>query len=173
MEPATIVRRWTLLSICAFSVASLLLRAGVVRSAGGIPVDTYVDCSCDDIVGQNLCFTGCKEKLRQSAAFRLVDQHPDIGVSLHLVCLDPDSNDEGKGDRAVVSTTYTTSVGPGRGRILRDLFRVPSRYTTSLGDGNINPIKCGQGCRRQRDILRIPKITDSGETALKVGAACF
>ena len=112
MEPATIVRRWTLLSICAFSVASLLLRAGVVRSAGGIPVDTYVDCSCDDIVGQNLCFT-VKEKLRQSAAFRLVDQRPDIGVSLHLVCLDPDSNDEGKGDRAVVSTTYTTSVGPG------------------------------------------------------------
>jgi hypothetical protein len=106
--------------VTAFLIAGWLVWAASAKAAGGPLTDVYVECSVseNDTVGGNFCYA-VKEKVRGSAAFRLAEDQPEIGVGVHVITLDPDSHSESAGNRssvAVVLTTYT-SVGTGPGSL--------------------------------------------------------
>jgi hypothetical protein len=96
-------------SLTGFCFASVLICSvsGESRALSGYAPRVFVDCSCDDIVGGNLCYA-VKEKIRASSGFRLSEQTPDIGIAVHLVCIDDAVGDEQRGNASAVSVAYAT-----------------------------------------------------------------
>jgi hypothetical protein len=77
------------------------------EAAGGYMPWVFVSCGCDDIVGGNLCYS-VKEKIRASAGFKLSDQPREIGIAVHMVCIDDSAEPEDRGKSSAVSVTFTT-----------------------------------------------------------------
>ena len=87
----------------------LLIFPADARAAGNDNrLSVFVDCHCTDPVGGNFC-SAFKDKVRDSAAYRLVDHADAYGIGVHLWCVDLFSGLPGV-DRKLSATMSAVSV---------------------------------------------------------------
>ena len=127
-RPTAIGYRANALPMQRFIIASalaLLIAPGLSfatrAAADNGRTDVYVECRTPDAVGNGVCST-FKQKIRQSSAYRLVDNSSSYGIGVHLSSVDVWSGIEGKlaGNLSAVSVVFTIFANKLPGEIYLD-----------------------------------------------------
>ena len=128
------------------SVAILTLGLLLFPARGTIAADdrrrlsVFVDCHCSDVVGQSFC-SDFKTKVRDSAAYQLVE-HPDAyGIGVHFWCVDlfdglPGFDKKLVGTMSAVSVAFTIYSDRLPGEVYEDssAFRVGKDAADEVAD---------------------------------------
>ncbi len=111
----------------------LLIFPANARAAGNesdAKLSVFVDCHCTDPVGGDFC-SALKDKVGDSAAYRLVDHADTYGIGVHLWCVDlftglPGIDKKLTGTMSAVSVTFTIYADRLPGEVYEDssVFRV-------------------------------------------------
>jgi hypothetical protein len=115
-------------------LALMLLIFPTTGSAAGNEADAklsvFIDCHCSDPVGGDFC-SALKDKVGDSAAYRLVDHADAYGIGVHLWCVDlftglPGVNSKLTGTMSAVSVAFTIYSDRLPGEVYEDssVFRV-------------------------------------------------
>jgi hypothetical protein len=103
-------------------------------------LSVFVDCHCTDPVGGNFC-SAFKDKVRDSAAYRLVDHADAYGIGVHLWCVDlfsglPGIDRKLKGTMSAVSVAFTIYADRLPGEVYEDssVFRVGKDAAGEMSD---------------------------------------
>lgn len=93
-------------------------------------LSVFVDCHCTDPVGGDFC-SALNDKVRDSAAYRLVDHADTYGIGVHLWCVDlfsglPGVDNKLSGTMSAVSVAFTIYSDRLPGEVYDDssVFRV-------------------------------------------------
>ena len=93
-------------------------------------LSVFVDCHCTDPVGGDFC-SALKDKVGDSAAYRLVDHADTYGIGVHLWCVDlftglPGIDKKLTGTMSAVSVAFTIYADRLPGEVYEDssVFRV-------------------------------------------------
>lgn len=99
-----------------------------------------VDCHCSDPVGESFC-SDFKDKVRDSAAYRLVDHTDAYGIGVHLWCVDlfaglPGVESKLSGTMSAVSVAFTIYSDKLPGEVYEDssVFRVGKSAADEMSD---------------------------------------
>jgi hypothetical protein len=111
------------------------------RAAGNAPdakLSIFVDCHCSDPVGGDFC-SALKDKIGDTAAYRLVDHTDTLGIGVHLWCVDlftglPGIDSKLTGTMSAVSVTFTIYADRLPGEVYEDssVFRVGKTATDEM-----------------------------------------
>ncbi|MGH7935172.1 MAG: hypothetical protein ACREQN_18680 [Candidatus Binataceae bacterium] len=103
--------------------------------AGGGKINLDVECRCADPVGQNFC-ADFKQKVRDSAGYRLADNTKAYGLGVHFSCVDLWQGIDNKlaGDMSAVSVAFTIYADSLPGEVYEDssVFRVGKDATAEM-----------------------------------------
>jgi len=125
-------------------LALALLIFPVQARAAGNETETrlrvFVYCHCSDPVGQSFC-SDFKGKVRDSAAYRLVDHTDAYGIGVHLWCVDlfagiPGVDSKLSGTMSAVSVAFTIYSDKLPGEVYEDssVFRVGKGAADEMSD---------------------------------------
>ncbi len=119
----------------------LLIFPAHARAAGNesdSKLSVFVDCHCSDPVGGDFC-SALKDKVGDSAAYRLVDHTDTLGIGVHLWCVDlftglPGIDKKLAGTMSAVSVTFTIYADRLPGEVYEDssVFRVGKTATDEM-----------------------------------------
>jgi hypothetical protein len=126
----------------------LLLLPGSSRAAGSGEgkLSLFVDCHCSDPVGQDFC-GAFKDKIKDTAGYKLVD-HPDAyGLAVHLWCIDlfskiPGIDSKLMGTMSAVSVAFTLYADRLPGEVYEDssVFRVGKDATDEMAQSLLTAV---------------------------------
>lgn len=98
----------------------------------------FVDCHCSDPVGGDFC-SALKDKISDTAAYRLVDHTDALGIGVHLWCVDmftglPGIDSKLSGTMSAVSVAFTIYADRLPGEVYEDssVFRVGKTATDEM-----------------------------------------
>lgn len=119
----------------------VLMFAADGRAAGNeTRLSVLVDCHCSDPAGESVC-SDLKDKLRDSAAYRLVDHTDAYGIGVHLWCVDlfaglPGVESKLNGTMSAVSVAFTIYSDRLPGEVYEDssVFRVGKGAVGEMAD---------------------------------------
>jgi len=119
----------------------LLIFPAQSRAAGNASdakLSIFVDCHCSDPVGGDFC-SALKDKISDTAAYRLVDHTDALGIGVHLWCVDmftglPGIDSKLTGTMSAVSVTFTIYADRLPGEVYEDssVFRVGKTATDEM-----------------------------------------
>jgi hypothetical protein len=119
----------------------LLIFSAQARAAGNAAdakLSIFVDCHCSDPVGGDFC-SALKDKIADTAAYRLVDHTDTLGIGVHLWCVDmftglPGIDGKLTGTMSAVSVTFTIYADRLPGEVYEDssVFRVGKTATDEM-----------------------------------------
>ena len=124
----------------------LFLPASSRAADNGGKLSLFVDCHCSDPVGQDFC-GAFKDKVKDSAGYKLVD-HPDAyGLAIHLWCIDLFSKIPGidaklMGTMSAVSVAFTLYADRLPGEVYEDssVFRVGKDATDDMAQSLLTAV---------------------------------
>lgn len=103
--------------------------------AGSGKINLEVECRCDDPVGKNFC-SDFKQKVTESAGYRLTDNTKGYGLGVHFSCVDlwQGINQKLAGDMSAVSVAFTIYADDLPGEVYEDssVFRVGKDATPEM-----------------------------------------
>jgi hypothetical protein len=107
-------------------------------NAADAKLSIFVDCHCSDPVGGDFC-SALKDKIADTAAYRLVDHTDALGIGVHLWCVDmftglPGIDSKLTGTMSAVSVTFTIYADRLPGEVYEDssVFRVGKTATDEM-----------------------------------------
>jgi hypothetical protein len=136
-------------SIALLAVA-LLISPAPSRAAGGgtdTKLAVFVDCHCSDTVGADFC-GAFKDKVKDSAAYKLVDRTDTYGIAVHLWCIDlfsriPGIDSKLNGTMSAVSVAFTLYAAdrlPGEVYEDSSVFRVGKDATDDMAQSLLTAV---------------------------------
>jgi hypothetical protein len=127
----------------------VLILPAQARAAGNQNDDRlsiFVDCHCKDPVGADFC-SAFKDKVKDSAAYRLVDHTDTYGIAVHLWCVDMFSRIAGidsklGGTMSAVSVAFTLYSDRLPGEVYEDssVFRVGKDATGDMAQNLLSAV---------------------------------
>ena len=127
----------------------LLVLPARARAAGdesNTRLSIFADCRCKDPVGGDFC-SAFKDKVKDSAAYRLVDKADTYGIAVHLSCVDlfakiPGIADKLNGTMSAVSVAFTLYSDRLPGEVYEDssVFRVGKGATGEMADNLVSAL---------------------------------
>jgi hypothetical protein len=113
-------------------------QARAAGNAADAKLSIFVDCHCSDPVGGDFC-SALKDKIADTAAYRLVDHTDALGIGVHLWCVDmftglPGIDSKLTGTMSAVSVTFTIYADRLPGEVYEDssVFRVGKTATDEM-----------------------------------------
>ena len=113
-------------------------QARAAGNAADAKLSIFVDCHCSDPVGGDFC-SALKDKISDTAAYRLVDHTDALGIGVHLWCVDmftglPGIDSKLTGTMSAVSVTFTIYADRLPGEVYEDssVFRVGKTATEEM-----------------------------------------
>jgi hypothetical protein len=113
-------------------------QARAAGNASDAKLSIFVDCHCSDPVGGDFC-SALKDKIADTAAYRLVDHTDALGIGVHLWCVDlftglPGVDSKLTGTMSAVSVTFTIYADRLPGEVYEDssVFRVGKTATDEM-----------------------------------------
>jgi hypothetical protein len=113
-------------------------QARAAGNAADAKLSIFVDCHCSDPVGGDFC-SALKDKIGDTAAYRLVDHTDALGIGVHLWCVDmftglPGIDSKLTGTMSAVSVTFTIYADRLPGEVYEDssVFRVGKTATEEM-----------------------------------------
>ena len=126
------------IGILALLLLGLPAHARAAGNEADAKLSVFVDCHCSDPVGGDFC-SALKDKVGDSAAYRLVDHTDALGIGVHLWCVDlftglPGINKSLTGTMSAVSVTFTIYADRLPGEVYEDssVFRVGKTATDEM-----------------------------------------
>lgn len=113
-------------------------RARAAGNEADAKLSIFVDCHCSDPVGGDFC-SALKDRIADTAAYRLVDHTDALGIGVHLWCVDmftglPGIDSKLTGTMSAVSVTFTIYADRLPGEVYEDssVFRVGKTATDEM-----------------------------------------